>query len=119
MPEDDVIDHAVLTQLLEDTGGDPEFIAELVETFAQDGPEMLDEIRTAIASGDAGRLRRAAHSLKSNSASLGATRLAELSATIEHGARDGRLAGEDDYAALAGQFEAARSALQALYPAED
>jgi HPt (histidine-containing phosphotransfer) domain-containing protein len=45
-----------------------------------------------VAAGDSETARRAAHTLKSNAATFGATGLAELCAELEAGARGGDLA---------------------------
>ena len=59
------------------------FIGELVTTFLEDGPRMLEELRASLAANDAETFRRAAHSLKTNAATFGATELAELSKALE------------------------------------
>jgi HPt (histidine-containing phosphotransfer) domain-containing protein len=86
---DDVIDQATFAGLTDLVGDD--FIDELVETFFEEAPELLAEMKRALAEGDAGAFRRAAHSLKSNSESFGATRLASLARELEYLGRDGRL----------------------------
>ena len=68
-----VIDPATFAEL-QDTAG-AEFVAELVDTFLEEAPGMLAELRSARAEGDAERFRRAAHSLKSNSHTFGALSL--------------------------------------------
>jgi CheY-like chemotaxis protein/HPt (histidine-containing phosphotransfer) domain-containing protein len=87
------VDRAVLERLVESMGGDPEFVAELLETFSTDAPELLESIRGGIAAGDADTVRRAAHTLKSNAATFGATELASLGGELEAAAREGRLTG--------------------------
>lgn len=62
-----------------------EFVVELVETFAAETPHMLAELRTSFSAGAADTFRRAAHSLKSNSATFGANHLAELARSLELG----------------------------------
>ena len=75
------IDPAVYSAL-QDTVG-TEFAAELVGTFLEEASGMLAELRSARAGSDAARFRRAAHSLKSNSSTFGATRLAALAHDLE------------------------------------
>ena len=53
----------------------------------------LADMRAALAAGDAEDLRRAAHTLKGSSASLGANDLADACRDVETAARDGRLDG--------------------------
>jgi HPt (histidine-containing phosphotransfer) domain-containing protein len=84
-----VIDQATFVGLKELVGDD--FIDELVETFFEEGPGLLEEMRLALDSGDAEVFRRAAHSLKSNGASFGATQLASLARDLEYMGRDSQL----------------------------
>ena len=70
------IDLAVFNELQATAGED--FVAELVDTFLEEAPQMFRELRAALRDGDAERFRRAAHSLKSNAHTFGATRLAAL-----------------------------------------
>ena len=43
------IDAATLAELLETVGGDREFLVELVETYLADSPNLLAELRAAVA----------------------------------------------------------------------
>ncbi|MGA6966715.1 MAG: Hpt domain-containing protein [Xanthobacteraceae bacterium] len=79
--DESVIDRAVYAELRDTTGA--EFVAELVDTFIEEGPGMLAELRTARAESNAERFRRAAHSLKSNGNTFGALKLAALAREIE------------------------------------
>jgi histidine phosphotransfer protein HptB len=81
--EQAVIDRSTFAEL-QDTAG-AEFVAELVQTFVQEAPGMLAELRSARADSHAERFRRAAHSLKSNANTFGATRLAALARELELG----------------------------------
>ena len=76
-----VIDNAVFAELQEAAGA--EFVAELVDTFLEDAPALIEELRSARAAADADRFRRAAHSLKSNSHTFGATALGGLARALE------------------------------------
>ena len=71
-----LIDPHAFDELQATAGAD--FVAELVDTFAEEAPLLLDEMRRALAAGEGERFRRAAHSLKSNSSTFGAARLADL-----------------------------------------
>ncbi len=77
------IDPAAFNEL-QDTAG-AEFAAELVGTFLEEAPEMLAELWAARSEGAVDRFRRAAHSLKSNSQTFGATELAALARALELG----------------------------------
>ncbi len=93
---DGPVDAATLAELLETVGGDRDFLAELVETYRADCPRLLAELRAALAAGDAPAARRAAHTLKSTSASMGALGLAAQCREIEAAAAAGNLAGLDE-----------------------
>ena len=75
------IDQAVYSELQATTG--VEFVAELVDTFLEEAPGMLAELRSARADGNAERFRRAAHSLKSNANTFGAVSLAAQARELE------------------------------------
>ena len=56
------LDNAVLGELRESVGDDPEFVAELVDDFLADAPIQLESLREAATSGDAaGATARGAH----------------------------------------------------------
>jgi HPt (histidine-containing phosphotransfer) domain-containing protein len=95
------IDAAAFAELLESVGGDREFLAELVETYLADSPALFSELRAAVANDDAAATRRAAHTLKSTSASFGANTLATHCREIEASAATGNLAGLDERVELA------------------
>ena len=77
------IDMAVYNDLAETAGA--EFAAELAGTFLEEAPPILAQLRAALGSQLADGFRRAAHSLKSNGHTFGATRLAELARELELG----------------------------------
>jgi len=84
---DRTIDPTVFAELQETAGAD--FVGELVDTYLEEAPPMLAELRSAHADGSAERFRRAAHSLKSNASTFGATRLAAMARELElHGPVD-------------------------------
>jgi two-component system sensor histidine kinase BarA len=110
------LDPAALENLLEITGGDRGFVDELVDTYLTDGDEQLAAMRQALADGDEPALMRPSHSLKSNSANVGATVLADLCRAIEADARSGAVpdaalrvaAAETEFAAVREALLAAR-----------
>ena len=79
--DESVIDPAVYAALQDTVGA--EFAAELVDTFLEEASGMLAELRSARAEDHAARFRRAAHSLKSNSETFGASKLAALARELE------------------------------------
>jgi CheY-like chemotaxis protein/HPt (histidine-containing phosphotransfer) domain-containing protein len=85
------LDAESLDRLMETAGGDPEFVADLLDSFAADALVMLGELRSTVASGDNESVRRAAHTLKANAATFGATELAAICAELEASARNADL----------------------------
>ncbi|HWN15989.1 MAG TPA: Hpt domain-containing protein, partial [Candidatus Dormibacteraeota bacterium] len=84
------IDPATFERLVVTTGGP--FVAELIDTFAEDARDLLVALRQTLARTDLDGFRRAAHSLKSTAESLGALPLAALAREVEAAARAGSLA---------------------------
>jgi HPt (histidine-containing phosphotransfer) domain-containing protein len=103
------IDPSALDQMLDMAGGDRSFVAEIIDEYLTDSAALLATLRET--SGD--DLRRAAHTLKSTSASVGAGRLAELCAHIENvgGADDALLEdAEREHADVRMELERQRAA---------
>ena len=61
-------------------GGDPDFLAGLVDEFIDDASNLMNEIRQSVEGASAPRLQQSAHTLKSSAAMFGA---AEMSLTCE------------------------------------
>ena len=98
--------------------GDSQFIAELIDTWVSDATEQITVIEQALVTGDADTLRRAAHTLKSTSQSLGAVQLAGICAEIEAHARDGSLNAVSELLPTLHRYhEQAHAALLAIRPA--
>ena len=91
MDSEGVIDRVVLDNLLEAVGGDGEFLAELLETFFADTPQQFTTMRNALSDGNSQEFRRAAHSLKSNSANFGAMDLSKKAKALEEMGKSGEL----------------------------
>jgi histidine phosphotransfer protein HptB len=104
------IDPIAFAELQASAGAD--FVRELIDTFLEEAPPMLAELREALAGARAEPFRRVAHSLKSNASTFGA-------ATLAATARDLELQGlaaatPAALAALAQQYAAAAAELKAL-----
>jgi len=84
-----IIDKATFDELKEMSGDD--FINELIDTFLEDAPKMIEEIKTAHTASNAEVFRRAAHSLKSNALTFGANQLAALAKELEMIGKENRL----------------------------
>ena len=63
--------------------GEPDLVVELIDLYLEDAPRKLAVMLEAAAGADEEFLRRAAHSLKGSSASLGAFGAASLCAELE------------------------------------
>lgn len=74
---------------------EPAFLATLIDVFLTDSPELIQQMRSGMSTGDIELVRRAAHSLKSNSATFGAERLANVSRELEMVAKGGTLDGAE------------------------
>jgi len=98
-----VIDAQIFTELQDSAGAD--FVAELVQTFLEDAPGLLQTLRQAHMSGDAAGFRRAAHTLKSNGNTFGALHLAELARELEQRGQQPLSTGEAGDAELAARLQ--------------
>ena len=87
------LDRDAVRTLYEQVGEDRQMFDELVAAFREEGPQRIAELRRAVAGGDSALAGRAAHTLKSNSATFGATDLASLCRRLETAARGDELAG--------------------------
>jgi len=91
MEDTPVLDPAVLATMRESVGGDTAFVIDLVEAYLADAMTQLDEMDRAIGAADAAALVRPAHTLKSSSLTVGATRMAGIARSLEQLARAGTL----------------------------
>jgi CheY-like chemotaxis protein len=82
------LDREVLRQLEEELGG-AEALRQIVATFLDSAPGFLAALRDAAGRGDPSGMERAAHTLKSTSAMLGATALSVQCAELERLGRAG------------------------------
>jgi HPt (histidine-containing phosphotransfer) domain-containing protein len=114
---DGPIDPVVFANLVEMTGGEMDFVDELVGTFLEDGERQISAMRAAVADGDVAdgdvaTLSRAAHSMKSGSLNVGALELGGLCRELEEAGRSGSVPdAAARIAAIDGAFAAARAAL--------
>jgi len=105
MPTDEIIDDATFAGLLDSLGNDVDFLSELVEAYLASSPGLFASMRQAVATGDGPALQRAAHSLKTGSASFGALAFAAQCKELEDMGKMGALA----------EAEAKSGALEAAY----
>jgi PAS domain S-box-containing protein len=85
-----------LAMLIDLVGPDFDTIDPMLEHYLESSGSLLIDLQTALEQRDAGRGTRAAHSLKSASRYVGATRLGEAAAAIEAGGKAGNLAAVAD-----------------------
>ena len=103
-------------QNLRGLGGD-EFLGEVIDAFLADAPALMATLRSSLDARQTEELRRAAHTLKSNGATLGAEQFADLCRTLEQQAKEGELEGgaglveriEQEYQPLENALSALRS----------
>ena len=82
--------------LNEITGGDAEFIAELLGDFVSQTPALMEQIATALAQGDAATVGAAAHTLKGSARAVGADEFAAIALELEQAGKQGNLADAPD-----------------------
>jgi CheY-like chemotaxis protein/HPt (histidine-containing phosphotransfer) domain-containing protein len=115
-PEPVELDEAAIASLLASAGGDGEFVVSLLEEFESAVQAMLAELHTAAEAHDCETLRRAAHTLKSNAATFGASDLSGLCAELEAQARDNGTDGTSArVSAIERAYASAQPALAALH----
>jgi CheY-like chemotaxis protein len=91
----------------------------VLQAYLDDTPTHLHTIGQAIASGNASQMRKAAHSLKSSSANVGAEALAQRCKELEQLGRNDTTAGAAVLLAeMERSFQAARQALGAILEKE-
>jgi CheY-like chemotaxis protein/HPt (histidine-containing phosphotransfer) domain-containing protein len=93
----------------------PNILQKVITSYLQDSSQLIDTIRNAIAQNDPPILYRAAHSLKSTSATVGATSLAGLCKELE---ALGRAQTTDNAAALLSAIEKEYVQVQSALHAE-
>ncbi len=109
---DGAIDRHVLERLAEGVGGDAQFVTDLIAQFADDAPGLVEAARAGLDQADAQAVRRAAHTLKSNAATFGASALADRSRELEEAAKRGALdEGSERIAAIQRELDVVIEAL--------
>jgi signal transduction histidine kinase/DNA-binding response OmpR family regulator len=112
------LDHSAIEAVRQlDPDGNDRLLARLIALYRDDSSQLLADIDNALKVGDADGVARAAHTLKSSSANLGATNVAAIARQIEHSARGGDLAElGNSLTRLRAQRTVALSELEALDP---
>ncbi len=85
---------------------------ELVDIFVTDASTQIGHLRAALGTGDTGKLERAAHTLKSSCANIGAMHMSRLCFELEKLGRVGSLDGAPSLVQAAEQaFQRVKGAL--------
>jgi PAS domain S-box-containing protein len=97
-------------ETLREQFGDEAFVQDLLDTFLQEAPRLVADLR----SGSAEEARRAAHTLKTNARTLGAAELGRVCEELEELAKQDRLEGASARVARAdAEYARVESALKA------
>ena len=92
----------------------PNILEQAIGLFFEETPRLLEKMRTAFAQGDVREAATAAHSLKSSSRNLGASKLGELCQRLERAGRAGIAeGGETVIAEIATEYARVRPLLEA------
>jgi CheY-like chemotaxis protein len=101
--------------LAEISGGDVEFEREILDTFLASVPDLIAELKAAVAVGDKTVAVRIAHTLKGSARSVGANDFAEAALAAEEVLKGG---GSPDCAVFSNKLELVRKAAEAAYSEE-
>jgi signal transduction histidine kinase/CheY-like chemotaxis protein/HPt (histidine-containing phosphotransfer) domain-containing protein len=87
-----VLNDSALAQIraLQQPGG-PNLLDKVIALYMDSSQSLLEKVRDGLAAGDARTLSEAAHALKSSSANVGATSLAEIARQLEASGREADL----------------------------
>ena len=95
--------------------GGAEFLFKLLTVYAAQADACIVSLRRAFAQGNQVDFTRAAHSLKSSSANVGATTFSDLAKKIEIASRRGRMAETaGDLVRLEEEYPRVRAAIEAV-----
>lgn len=111
-----VLDLEVIESLRELGGEDePDLLLELVDLFLDDSQRRIEQMQLALERGNLEEVARAAHTIKSAAANMGARLLSGLCTEIEALARQSRTGGLEERArSCAVVFEATAEALRGV-----
>lgn len=76
--------------------GKPDILARIVNMYIEKSPELISAIEEGVAANDCDKVKMAAHTLKSSSAYVGASALAEVCGRVETRATNDQLADASD-----------------------
>ncbi|MEO1559029.1 MAG: response regulator, partial [Cyanobacteria bacterium J06632_19] len=115
---DSVIDIQILQELKDMAGDDAdEMLAELIDSYLEDAPPKLQEIRYSLERDNAEALRNSAHALKSLSVTIGAVLLAGVCTELEAIGRSGTISNTFNLVKkLDLEYQQVKTALKEHYP---
>jgi two-component system sensor histidine kinase/response regulator len=101
--------------ILANLEGDEELLAEIIQMFIEDAPNLLERIRTALGEGGLEEVQRNAHALKGAVGNFGKGEAYAAAQTMEQHGREGELASAREHlAVLEGQMASVVQALAQL-----
>lgn len=104
-----------IDSIMDTTGGDRDFLKEIVATFLVEVDALMFEADRALLAGDMNALERAAHSVKGSISNFGCKKAVELARTLESAGRNCDLRHVDEaFSALAGEIERLKPMFAAL-----
>ena len=80
---------------LEQVGGDPELLDELIDLFISDSDQLMQKLGAAVGSGEVSDVEHLAHTLKGSVMNFAADRTRDLAFALEKMGRAGDLSGAD------------------------
>ena len=108
-----MLDIAVLQDLKKMAGNAPELLVDVINSYLEGTPMLLDGIGQAIKEKQPKLLQISAHSVESSSASMGATKLSELCKELESIGHRGTTEGADVILSqVKAEYERVETALQ-------
>lgn len=110
------IDRQALDKLREIVGGKEADLIELIGSFLEEAPGLVEVMVASQRASDLAGTRRAAHSLKSNAKDMGARELAEICARLEAQCVAGELPSTPDVEAARRALVEAVTQLRELFP---
>jgi HPt (histidine-containing phosphotransfer) domain-containing protein len=117
MSRNSTIDQTAINGIRELEGaGNQGFLERIIGLYLSGATRLVEEVISAAEKGDAASLLRAAHTLKSSSANVGALGLSELCRKMEGMVRAGEplAAGDPLLSEFEGEFRSVRKALAAI-----
>ena len=96
-----------------DSDGSNGFLKEMINIYLEESPRLISEMKAALKENQVENFTRAAHTLKSSSANLGAMALSEMCKELEMMGKSGNMSRASEKAAIVAQeFEKVKKALE-------